>query len=148
MCFFSSSSTIIHVFFFVRSLDTNLFCLSRSHSCSGTEVNTTEFTRSPHKIITRENPNTSNNRAIVSSVSSVVLFHYGRHFGGCCCFCLLRSLALMYLVVTIRALVEERGAAGMKQKKTRAVASLRISCLGGLGRLCCGCPMGPIVEQL
>ena len=45
------SSTIIHVFFFVRSLDTNLFCLSRSHSCSGTEVNTTAFTRSPHKII-------------------------------------------------------------------------------------------------
>ena len=50
---FHHQRTIIHVFFFVRSLDTNLFCLSRSHSCSGTEVNTTTFTRSPHKIITR-----------------------------------------------------------------------------------------------
>ena len=50
-CFLSSSTIIIHVFFFVRSLDTNLFCLSRSHSCSGTEVNNTAFTRSPHKII-------------------------------------------------------------------------------------------------
>ena len=45
-------TTIIHIlYFFVRSLDTNLFCLSRSHSCSCTEVNTTALTRSSHKII-------------------------------------------------------------------------------------------------
>ena len=44
--------TIIYiVIFFVRSLDTNLFCLSRSHSYSCREVNTTAVTRSPHKII-------------------------------------------------------------------------------------------------
>ena len=38
------------IYLFVRSSDTNLFCLSRSHSCSCTEVNTTALTRS-HDII-------------------------------------------------------------------------------------------------
>ena len=44
-------SIIRIILFLVRALDTNLFCLSRSHSCSCTEVNTTAVTCSPHIII-------------------------------------------------------------------------------------------------